>query len=71
MTQEQMLIRLLLCSLDKLGGFLDISTELFDNLGNYQLVFDRNDEKGTISVTYKSAEIIIGSVDNGVVDVVQ
>jgi len=55
----------------KIGGSLDITTELFDNIGNYQIVFDRNDETKIVTLSYKSAEVIIGSVDNGVVDVVQ
>ena len=71
MTQEQLLVRSLLCCLVKIGGSLDITTELFDNIGNYQIVFDRNDETKIVTLSYKSAEVIIGSVDNGVVDVVQ
>ena len=71
MTQEQLLVRSLLCCLYKVGGSLEISTELFDNLPELQVVFDRDDEKGLVTLSYKSAKLIVGEVDNGVVDVVK
>lgn len=69
MNQEQMLVKALLCCLVKVGGSLDITTHLFDNIGNYQIVFGRNDETGIISLSYRATEVIIGTVDNDVVTV--
>lgn len=71
MTQEELLSRLLLACLGKMGGSVELSTELLDNMDSHQIVFDRNDEKGLVTLSYKSARIIQGQVDNGVVDVVK
>lgn len=72
MTQEELLVRSLLCCLAKIGGSIEITTELFDSVTDLQVVFNRDDVNGIISLSYKSTEIIIGQlVDNDPVDALE
>lgn len=69
LTSEQELARLLVVALHRLGGSMDVSHELLDNLGPYQLVWNHREDMACLTVSIKSGEILIASVDNDVVTV--
>lgn len=73
MTQEQMLARLLVCALHKLGGHLEVTEETLEHMGHYNIVWEHSypikDQVG-YRTSLRSGEILIGSVDEGIVSVV-
>lgn len=74
MTQEQLLARLLVCAIHKIGGHLEVTEELLEHMGHYNIVWEHvepvKDQVGIRRVSLRSGEILIGSVDDGVVSVV-
>lgn len=70
LTQEQELARLLVIALHRLGGSMDVTQELLDNLPPQQIVWNHREDMAYVTVSLKSAEILIASVDNDVVEVV-
>lgn len=70
MTHEQELIRLLVIALHKLGGSMDVSKELLDHLGPYNLVWEYHEDQIGIHLSTTSGQLLIGKVDNDEVSVV-
>lgn len=64
LTQEQELVRLLVVALHKLGGSMDVTQELLDHLGPYQIVWNHHEDMAYVTVSLKSGEVLIASVDN-------
>jgi hypothetical protein len=70
LTQEQEVIRLLVVALHKLGGSMDVDQTLLDNLGFQQIVWNHHADMAYTTVSVKSGEVLIASIDNDVVEVV-
>ena len=70
LTQEQQITRLLVVALHRLGGSLDVNQQLLDNLGPYQIVWNHRDDMAYLTVSVKSGEVLIATVDNNLVEVV-
>jgi hypothetical protein len=69
LTQEQQLAKLLALALYKIGEPLSISRELFDKMMPVQIILDDTEEQ-RITLSIKSAEILIATVDSDKVTVV-
>jgi hypothetical protein len=70
LTQEQTIAKLLVLALHKLGGSLEVSQQLLDNLGSYHIVWEPHEDQVSVKVTVKSGEILIAHVDSTGVAVV-
>lgn len=70
LTQEQELARLLVIALHRLGGSMDVTQDLLDHLPNQQIVWNHREDMACVTVSLKSSEILIASVDNDTVEVV-
>jgi hypothetical protein len=70
LTQEQELVRLLVVALHRLGGSMDVDQKLLDNLGYQQIVWNHREDMAYTTISVKSGEVLIASVDNDVVEVV-
>lgn len=70
LTHEQELIRLLVIALHKLGGSMDVSKELLDHLGPYNLVWEYHEDQIGIHLSTTSGQLLIGKVDNDEASVV-
>jgi hypothetical protein len=69
LTQEQQLAKLLAVALYKIGEPLSISRELLDKMMPVQIILDDTEERW-ITLSIKSAEILIATVDSDKVTVV-
>lgn len=70
LTQEQQLIRLLVVAVHKLGGSLDVTKDLLEHLGPYNLVWEYHEDQVGIHVTTTSGQVLIGKVENDTVEVI-
>lgn len=70
LTPEQELARLLVVALHRLGGSLEVTHELLEHMGPYQLVWNNNEDLAYLTVSIKSGDILIASVDGDNVEVV-
>lgn len=64
MTQEQTIAKLLVIALHRLGGSMDVSQQLLDNLGSYNIVWEPHEDQVAIKVSVKSGELLIAHVDS-------
>ena len=69
LTQEQQLIRLLVVAIHQLGGSMDVSKQLLENIGPYNLVWEYHEDQVGIHVHTTSGQILIGRVENDILDV--
>jgi hypothetical protein len=73
LTQEQTLARLLVVALHQLGGHMEVSEQLLDNMGHYNIVWEHvepvKDQIG-LRVSLRSGDVLIASIDDNVVSVV-
>ena len=68
-----MLARLLVCALHKLGGHLEVTEELLQHMGHYNIVWEHSEpvkDQVGYRTSLRSGEILIGSVDDSTVSVV-
>ena len=70
LTQEQQLIRLLVVAVHQLGGSMDVTKQLLENVGPYNLVWEYHEDQVGIHVKTTSGQVLIGKVENDTVDVV-
>ena len=60
---EQELARVLTCALYQLGGSLDISRELLDNMKPVKLVWDTDSDPTLLKLSILSQEIIVSTAE--------
>lgn len=65
MTLEEQLARLLACALYQLGGSLDVSKRLLDEMKPVRLVWDTDSDPELLKLSILSQEVLIGSVEHG------
>lgn len=73
MTQEQTLARLLVAALHRLGGSLEVTEDLLDHLGHYNIVWEHTEplkDLVGLKVSVRSGEVLIAKVDGDEVTVV-
>lgn len=74
MTQEQLLARLLVVALHHMGGHMEVTEQLLDNMGHYNIVWDHTepvrDQVSIHKASLRSGELLIGRVDINEVTVV-
>lgn len=70
MTQDALTAKLLALALYKLGGSLSFTQELFDAMPNYNVIWDQETEPSYITLRLTSAEILLGKVEDDVVEVI-
>lgn len=70
MTQPLDPVKLLALAVYRLGGELEISNELLDSMLPVRLVLDNQTREGVIRLAIMSNEVLIGTLDDGIVNVV-
>jgi hypothetical protein len=74
LTQEQLLARLLVVALHHMGGHMEVTEQLLDNMGHYNIVWDHTepvrDQVSIHTASLRSGELLIGRVDINEVTVV-
>lgn len=73
MTQEQQLARLLVVALHRLGGTMEVTEELLDHMGHYNIVWEHTEpikDQVGIRLSVKAGDVLIARVDEDVVTVV-
>lgn len=63
MTTEEQLAKLLACAVWRLGGSLDISKELLDNMFPVRLILDETSDPHKITLAIISNEVITLVID--------
>lgn len=70
MTTEQQLARMLVVALHQLGGAMEVSQELLDHMGSYNIVWEPRADTLAVKVSVRAGELLIAHVDNDVATVV-
>jgi hypothetical protein len=70
LTLEQQLARMLACALYQLGGSLDVSKELLDNMKPVKILWDTDTDPKLLKLSITSQELLVGSVDKNTVEVI-
>lgn len=66
---EQELIKILALALYRIGEPLEISNQLLSSMMPVQIVVDPHEEQQYISISVKPATLLIGKIDDDVVEV--
>lgn len=73
LTQEQLLARLLVIALHKMGGSMEVSEQLIENVGHYNILWEHTEpvkDQIGIRTTVRAGDILIGRIDGDEVSVV-
>lgn len=73
LTQEQQLARLLVVALHRMGGHMEVTEELLNNMGSYNIVWEHTEpvkDQVGIKLSVRAGDILIAHVDNDVAEVV-
>lgn len=72
MTQEQLVARLLVVALHRMGGSMEVTEELLNHIGHYNIVWDHVEpvkDQVAIRASVRAGDVLIGTVDSDVVTV--